>query len=481
MVAFAVGGYFTIPSKQSYLWTILLIPLTSLVLLFFYKLLGYIQLPVFSLPFSFVTILFIYFLQFRTKANKLVITPLQLNSPEKNLYAYKNNLERLSGLYYFPIHLPFMGEWKVTQSHDGEYTHKGDWRHAYDFMITDHNDKTFKNAGFELSDYFCYNKPVFAPADGIVEVIVDNVEDNVPGQINTVNNWGNSIVIRHINGLYSQVSHLKKGSFKVQQGDFIRKGDLIGRCGNSGRSPQPHIHFQMQLFPVVGAKTIDYPFAYYYKLNGKSSVLKQYEKPRKDEIVTPISQDAFIFNAFNLLPDNTLKMKYTTNGAEEKIELWETYTDAYNQKYIYCAKTKTTAYYVNDGFMFYFTAFYGNKKSLLYYFYLSAYKAYLGGNQIEINDEFPLSVLKSSSIISWLHDFAAPFYNFISILYYSNIEFADNALDSGTVRFKTSTDYQLFNKKTSLSQSTVTVSNKGILAFEYETDKLKIQATCINI
>jgi len=46
MVAFAVGGFFTIPSRQSYLWTILLIPLTSLVLLFFYKLLAFIQLPV---------------------------------------------------------------------------------------------------------------------------------------------------------------------------------------------------------------------------------------------------------------------------------------------------------------------------------------------------------------------------------------------------------------------------------------------------
>ena len=65
MVGFAVGGFFLIPSKQSYLWTILLIPLTSLVLLFFYKLLGYIQLPVFSLPFSIVTILFLYFLTWR--------------------------------------------------------------------------------------------------------------------------------------------------------------------------------------------------------------------------------------------------------------------------------------------------------------------------------------------------------------------------------------------------------------------------------
>jgi hypothetical protein len=76
MVGFALGGFFLIPSKKSYLWTILLIPLTSLVLLFFYKLLGYIQLPVFSLPFAFVTITFLYFLQLRTKATSLIVTPV---------------------------------------------------------------------------------------------------------------------------------------------------------------------------------------------------------------------------------------------------------------------------------------------------------------------------------------------------------------------------------------------------------------------
>jgi len=481
MVAFAIGGYFTIPSKQSYLWTILLIPLTSLVLLFFYKLLGYIQLPVFSLPFSFVTILFIYFLQFRTKAKSLVITPLQLNSPEKNLYAYKNNLERLSGLYYFPLHFPFMGEWKVTQSHEGEYTHKGEWRHAYDFMITDHNDKTYRNGGYDLSDYFCYNKPVFAPADGFVEVITDTVEDNEPGKINTVNNWGNSIVIRHINGLYSQISHLKKGTFKVHQGDFVRKGDLLARCGNSGRSPQPHIHFQMQILPVVGAKTIDYPFAYYYVLEGKTRKLMQYQKPVKDETVMPVSQDAFIFNAFNLLPDNTLEMEYTINSTEQKTGKWDTYTDAYNQKYIHCAETNSFAYYVNDGYMFYFTAFYGDKKSLLYYFYLSAYKIYLGGNQTEIKDELPLHVQKSMTFIKWMQDFAAPFYKFISILYVSNVEFTDNALDSGTMTFRTSVDCLLFHRKIKLSQSTVTLSREGITEFKYMKEQFSIQAKCTNI
>lgn len=481
MVAFAVGGFFIIPSRQSYLWTILLIPLTSLVLLFFYKLLGFIQLPVFSLPFSFVTILFIYFLQMRTKAEKLVLTPLQLNSPEKNLYTYQNNVERLSGLYYFAVNLPFIGEWTVTQAHDGEYTHKGEWRHAFDFMITDNEGRTFRNNGFQLTDYYCYNKPVFAPADGFVELISDNIDDNIPGQVNTVNNWGNSIVIRHLNGLYSQISHLRKGSFKVQQGAFIHKGDLLAHCGNSGRSPEPHIHFQMQIHPIIGAKTIDYPFAYFYKTNGENGILMQYKKPQKGDVVAPVSSDQFMINAFNILPDSVLNMKYSTSGSTEKMERWDTYTDAYNQKYFYCAETKSTAYYINDGSMFYFTAFYGNKNSLLYYFYLSAFKIYLGNKQIEIHDFMPLNVTKMPVLLKWLHDFVAPFKSFINVEYLSKIEFSDYALNSGEVRFVSGVHFNIFKKRSVVSESNITITSKGISKFEYKSKNTSIKATCISL
>ena len=127
MVAIAIGGFFVIPSKYSYLWTVLLVPLTSLVLLFLSKMLGFLQLPVFSLPFSLVVILFVYFLILRTTPTKLKLTPYQYYSPEINLYTFQNNQERLANLLYYPLHLPFWGEWTVTQGHNGKHTHKGDW------------------------------------------------------------------------------------------------------------------------------------------------------------------------------------------------------------------------------------------------------------------------------------------------------------------------------------------------------------------
>ncbi|MDO9154057.1 MAG: urea transporter [Paludibacter sp.] len=480
MVAFAVGGYFLIPSRQSFLWTILLIPLTSLVLLFFYKLFGFIQLPVFSLPFAFVVILFIYFLQLRSKTNGLIITPLQHNSPEINLYTYTNNKERLAGWYYFPLHLPFMGEWTVTQAHDGEYTHKGEWGKAFDFMITDNKSKTYRNNGYILDDYYCYNKPVFAPADGFVEVISDNIEDNEIGKTNTTNNWGNSIVIRHLNGLYTQISHLRKGTFKVKPGEFVKRGDLLANCGNSGRSPEPHIHFQVQTVPYVGAKTIDYPFAYYYKQKDANDRLMQFKNPDLGDKVSAVSLNEFLFSAFNILPDNSTIMQYTDEKGIEKTENWESYTDAYNLKYIYCPQTNASAYYVNDGFMFYFTAFYGDKKSLLFYFYLSAYKIFLGNNDsVVIEDSLPLNILKNAKLMTWLHDFIAPFYQFIKIKYTSKILESDNALNSGYMKLTSTIEEKGIGKLSHKSENTIIITEKGISGFEYISDNINIKATCI--
>lgn len=481
MVGFAIGGYFLIPSRESYLWTVLLIPLTSLVLLFFYKLFGFIHLPVFSLPFAFVTILFIYFLQLRTKAKSLILTPLQHNSPEINLYAYKNNKVRLTRWLYFPLHLPFTGEWTVSQGHDGEYTHKGEWGKAFDFVITDRESKTYRTNGLVPADYYCYNKPVYAPADGYVEAIIDNVDDNEIGNVNTTNNWGNSIIIRHAEGLYTQISHLRKGTFKITKGQFVQRGDLLANCGNSGRSPEPHIHFQVQTSPVVGARTIEYPFAYYYLRGEGQDQLQQFAKPQRGDIVSGVGTNAMLHKAFDIIPDTSMTMKYTNAKGMEIAEQWDAGTDAYNYKYLYCKETDSTAYFVNDGVMFYFTSFYGNKESLLYYFYLSAYKIFMGTNEyIRIQDALPLNLAKESKLTMWMHDFVAPFYSYINLKYESGIESSDSVLGTGKIRLESNIESRGALKSESQGKALITINQHGIEEFEYISGNEKIKAICID-
>ena len=458
MVAIAIGGFFVIPSKYSYSWSILLVPLTSIVLLFMTKMLGFLQLPVFSLPFSLVVILFVYFLMLRTNPSRLKLTPIQYYSPEINLYTFKNNQERLSNLIFFPLHLPFWGGWSVTQGHDGEHTHKGDWGKAYDFMLLDDEGKTHSSGGLLCENYYCYNKPVISPADGIIEEIADNIDDNEIGKVNTSINWGNTIIIKHINGLYTQLSHLKKGSFKVAKGDFVRRGDILAHCGNSGRSPEPHLHFQVQTTPHLGAATIDYPFSYYYEKVGKSYQLKQFSRPAEGANVTGVNTNHLLKAAFDISPNSVLNYCYINEERKEIIERWDALTDAYNYKYLYCNTTGSGAYYVCDGTMFYFTSFFGNRKSLLYYFYLSAYKVFLGEtDHLEINDAMPLNTLQNKRISTWLQDFIAPFYTFIKVWYSIKPEDAANILNGEFLFLKSKIQVSVF-KKTTIASESVTVT-----------------------
>jgi urea transporter/murein DD-endopeptidase MepM/ murein hydrolase activator NlpD len=481
MVAIAIGGFFIIPSRYSYLWAVLLVPLTSLVLLFMSKLLGFIQLPVFSLPFSFVVILFVYFLRLRVSPSKLKLTPIQYYSPEINLYTFNNNKDRLSHFLYFPFYLPFWGEWTVTQGHDGEHTHKGDWGKAFDFMIKDDNLKTYTSNGLLCENYYCYNKPILAPADGIIEEIIDNVDDNEIGKVNTSSNWGNTIIIRHLPGLYTQLSHLKKGSFKVSKGNFVQRGDLLGLCGNSGRSPEPHLHFQVQVTPLVGARTIDYPFAYYHQKEQSGMKLQQFSKPTEGALVSGISGHTLLKAAFDIMPDSSLKYSYVNKKGEELIEQWIAYTDAYNNKYLFCKETESSAYYVNDGSMFYFTAFYGDKKSLLYYFYLSVYKVFLGNPDSHVlYDAMPLNIIRNKKTSIWLHDFIAPFYNYIRAGYSIKVETTDNPFDTGLLVLKSEIQVSIMRNTRKESSSTITLSGNRIKEFSFESPKTNIKAICIN-
>ena len=481
MVAIAIGGFFIIPSKYSYLWTVLLVPLTSLVLLFMSKLLGFIHLPVFSLPFSLVVILFVYFLMLRSKPTKLILTPIQYYSPESNLYTYNNNKNRLSNFLYFPLYLPFWGEWKVMQGHNGKHTHKGDWGQAFDFILVDDESKTYASNGLFCENYHCYNKPVVAPADGLVEEIIDNIDDNEIGKINTINNWGNTIIIRHLPGLYTQMSHLRKGTFKVAKGDFVKRGDLLANCGNSGRSPEPHLHFQVQATPVLGSRTIDYPFAYYYEKDKAERQLKQFSRPHEGALISGVNTNTLLKTAFDIIPNTVLKYSYLNERGIEKVELWESYTDAYNYKYLYCKETGSYAYYVNDGSMFYFTAFYGSKKSLLYFFYLSAYKVFLGDPEnAEMTDGMPLNVIHNKRVSVWFHDFIAPFYSYIRVWHSIKPEDSNNLLDAEMLILKSKVRVSVLGRIRNESESTIIVSKNCIMEFTYESIKTKIRAKCIN-
>ena len=149
--------------------------------------------------------------------------------------------------------LPVTGEWAVVNGGPTR-EHSHSWgmlaqRYAYDLVVTD-DGRSFEGDGERPEDYHCFGEPVVAPADGVVVAASDGHRD-----YHRAGGWldprqrdfrGNYLTIEHADGEYSVLAHLREGSLAVSTGDRVERGDVVARCGHSGNSTEPHLHFQVQ-------------------------------------------------------------------------------------------------------------------------------------------------------------------------------------------------------------------------------------------
>lgn len=151
--------------------------------------------------------------------------------------------------------LPFEGEWTVINGgYEKEFSHS--WmvpaqRYAYDFVIMDNDGKTHIDDNKELTSYSCYGKNVLAPADGLIVCIGNICGDEKPFADGTMKVMakdirGNYILIKHAEKEYGFIGHLQPQSIIVKVGQKVYQGEVIARCGNSGNTSEPHIHFHLQ-------------------------------------------------------------------------------------------------------------------------------------------------------------------------------------------------------------------------------------------
>jgi len=73
--------------------------------------------------------------------------------------------------------------------------------------------------------------PIFAPADGVVK------------RAYYIGGFGNHIKLKHSSGYSTTYAHLSK--IFVRHGQKIKRGDIIGETGNTGRSTAPHLHYEV--------------------------------------------------------------------------------------------------------------------------------------------------------------------------------------------------------------------------------------------
>lgn len=151
------------------------------------------------------------------------------------------------------LRLPFRGAWTVSwggRSREDNH-HHGDraQRYAYDFVIV-RDGKTRTGDGKRNEDYHCFGEPILAPGEGTVLVAVDGREDQTPGVRDEEQPLGNHVVLDHGTGEFTVLAHLQRGSVSLRSGERVAAGHVVGRCGNSGRSSEPHLHVHLEDVPV---------------------------------------------------------------------------------------------------------------------------------------------------------------------------------------------------------------------------------------
>jgi len=116
------------------------------------------------------------------------------------------------------------------------------------------------------------NTPIYATADGIIDFAAYHKKSG----------YGRLIIIDHNFGFQTLFGHLNK--IVVHQGDFVKKGDLIGYTGNSGLSNGPHLHYEIRytgmiLNPIYFVK---------WNLKNYNSIFKKEKKVKWQSLIKAI-------------------------------------------------------------------------------------------------------------------------------------------------------------------------------------------------
>lgn len=97
-------------------------------------------------------------------------------------------------------------------------------------------DLVGENGKYNVCDY------IVAHSDGTVVQARSNYTTNDKSG----NSYGNYVLIKHSNGMYTLYAHMRYGSVTVKVGQKVKKGQTIGYMGNTGYAFGAHLHFEVR-------------------------------------------------------------------------------------------------------------------------------------------------------------------------------------------------------------------------------------------
>ena len=154
--------------------------------------------------------------------------------------------------------LPVQGRWWVMGGNRYDEHHGcailASQNFAHDLGVIGADQMTFSGDRTRNGSYLAHGRPIVAAADGEVVSVHDGVAENTP--VGARPDWqsilrrprdvgGNHVVIRHTPDEHTVYMHMRPG-LKVRAGQRVKRGEVLGHCGNSGNSLEAHLHFQLQ-------------------------------------------------------------------------------------------------------------------------------------------------------------------------------------------------------------------------------------------
>lgn len=132
---------------------------------------------------------------------------------------------------------PMNGSWIIPE------------RWAVDYVKLDAEDRVASGDINNLNNWPGYNQDLLAVSNGTVIKVVDEFDNLAIGGVlenMSLANLGGNYALIDIGGGYTAFyAHMIKGTAKVKEGDKVKRGQVIGKLGNSGNSSGPHLHFHI--------------------------------------------------------------------------------------------------------------------------------------------------------------------------------------------------------------------------------------------
>lgn len=171
------------------------------------------------------------------------------------------------------LELPFGGRWRTEMSPARRIPSHGTsafgMSHAIDFVAIDERGRSASRSwrsalATEPPQIFIgFGADILAPIAGRVVRVHDGENDHVArrsqltlvpyalGQAGRARRGHAALAGNHVvlelapGGPVVLLAHLRRGSVRVAVGQRLRAGDIVGACGNSGNSTEPHVHLQV--------------------------------------------------------------------------------------------------------------------------------------------------------------------------------------------------------------------------------------------